>query len=111
VTMEFRLEVVQVPVSDVERAKAFYTEKAGFDLDFDRNISEQMRVVQLTPPGSACSVVIGTGLTKCSATRTGTAGPCRRSAPATPTSRPASQRRAQARPRPKLAAMPCSADW
>jgi catechol 2,3-dioxygenase-like lactoylglutathione lyase family enzyme len=62
--MEFRLEVVQVPVSDVERAKAFYTEKAGFDLDFDRNISEQMRVVQLTPPGSACSVVIGTGLSK-----------------------------------------------
>jgi predicted enzyme related to lactoylglutathione lyase len=66
VTMEFRLEVVQVPVSDVERAKAFYTEKAGFDLDFDRNISEQMRVVQLTPPGSACSVGIGTGLTKMS---------------------------------------------
>jgi catechol 2,3-dioxygenase-like lactoylglutathione lyase family enzyme len=55
------LEVVQVPVSDVDRAKAFYAEKAGFNLDFD-NWHGDMRVVQLTPPGSACSIVIGTGL-------------------------------------------------
>jgi catechol 2,3-dioxygenase-like lactoylglutathione lyase family enzyme len=54
------LEVVQVPVSDVDRAKAFYTEKAGFNLDFD-NWHGEIRVVQLTPPGSSCSVVIGTG--------------------------------------------------
>jgi catechol 2,3-dioxygenase-like lactoylglutathione lyase family enzyme len=57
------LEVVQIPVSDVDRAKAFYTEKVGFNLDFD-NWHGEMRVVQLTPPGSACSIVIGTGLAK-----------------------------------------------
>jgi catechol 2,3-dioxygenase-like lactoylglutathione lyase family enzyme len=55
------LEVVQVPVSDVDRAKAFYTEKVGFNLDFD-NWHGEIHVVQLTPPGSACSIVIGTGL-------------------------------------------------
>jgi catechol 2,3-dioxygenase-like lactoylglutathione lyase family enzyme len=61
--MDYRLEVVQVPVSDVDRSKAFYTEKMGFDDDHDTQISDDVRVVQLTPPGSACSIVIGTGLT------------------------------------------------
>lgn len=60
--MDFRLEVVQVPVSDVDRAKTFYTEKAGFRVDHDTRLSDAVRVVQLTPPGSACSIVIGTGL-------------------------------------------------
>jgi catechol 2,3-dioxygenase-like lactoylglutathione lyase family enzyme len=62
--MKYRLEVVQLPVSDVDRAKAFYTEKAGFGEDHDVRPSDEMRVVQLTPPGSACSVVLGTGLSK-----------------------------------------------
>lgn len=61
--MDYRLEVVQVPVSDVDRSKAFYTEKMGFNDDHDTQISDDVRVVQLTPPGSACSIVIGTGLT------------------------------------------------
>jgi len=60
--MDFRLEVVQVPVADVDRAKTFYTETAGFHADHDTRLSDAMRVVQLTPPGSACSIVIGTGL-------------------------------------------------
>lgn len=60
--MDFRLEVVQVPVSDVDRAKAFYTETAGFHADHDTTISDHLRIVQLTPPGSACSIVIGIGL-------------------------------------------------
>jgi catechol 2,3-dioxygenase-like lactoylglutathione lyase family enzyme len=61
--MDYRLEVVQVPVSDVDRSKAFYTKQMGFNDDHDTQISEEVRVVQLTPPGSACSIVIGTGLT------------------------------------------------
>jgi catechol 2,3-dioxygenase-like lactoylglutathione lyase family enzyme len=61
--MDYRLEVVQVPVSDVDRSKAFYTEKMGFNDDHDTQIGDDVRVVQLTPPGSACSIVIGTGLT------------------------------------------------
>jgi catechol 2,3-dioxygenase-like lactoylglutathione lyase family enzyme len=61
--MEMRLEVVQVPVSDVDRAKSFYTEKFGFILDHDVEHIPGMRVVQLTPPGSAASIVIGTGMT------------------------------------------------
>jgi catechol 2,3-dioxygenase-like lactoylglutathione lyase family enzyme len=61
--MDFRLEVVVVPVSDVDRAKGFYTEKMGFIDDHDTQISDEVRVVQLTPRGSACSIVIGTGLT------------------------------------------------
>ncbi len=61
--MDLRLEVVQVPVSDVDRAKAFYAERAGFNLDHDTSPSEGMRVVQLTPPGSACSIAIGMGVT------------------------------------------------
>lgn len=61
-TFTMRLEVVPVPVADVDRAKAFYVEKIGFNLDFDSTPSEGVRVVQLTPHGSACSIVIGTGL-------------------------------------------------
>ena len=61
-TMDFRLEVVVVPVSDVDRAKAFYADRAGFNVDHDHTGSPGMRVVQLTPSGSACSIVIGTGL-------------------------------------------------
>lgn len=60
--MELRLEVVQVPVSDVDRAKAFYTDQLGFVLDHDAEHIPGMRVVQLTPPGSAASIVIGTGM-------------------------------------------------
>ena len=60
--MDMKLELVPLPVSDVERTKAFYVEKVGFILDHDVQPSETMRVVQLTPPGSACSIVIGTGI-------------------------------------------------
>ena len=62
--MKYRLEVFVVPVSDVDRAKAFYSEKLGFNVDVDFGPSESFRVVQLTPPGSDCSITIGTGLTK-----------------------------------------------
>jgi catechol 2,3-dioxygenase-like lactoylglutathione lyase family enzyme len=61
--MEMRLEVVQIPVADVDRSKTFYTEKLGFVLDHDVEHIPGMRVVQLTPPGSAASIVIGTGMT------------------------------------------------
>jgi catechol 2,3-dioxygenase-like lactoylglutathione lyase family enzyme len=60
--MEMKLEVVPMPVADVDAAKAFYTEKVGFNLDHDIEPGNGMRVVQMTPPGSACSVVIGQGL-------------------------------------------------
>jgi catechol 2,3-dioxygenase-like lactoylglutathione lyase family enzyme len=60
--MDWKLELVPVPVSDVDRAKAFYTEKVGFNLDHDVRPSQRMRVVQMTPPGSACSIVIGQGI-------------------------------------------------
>jgi catechol 2,3-dioxygenase-like lactoylglutathione lyase family enzyme len=60
--MEWKLELVPVPVSDVDRAKAFYTEKVGFEEDLDHSTGEEFRVVQLTPPGSACSIAIGTGI-------------------------------------------------
>lgn len=62
--MEWKLEVVVVPVSDVDRAKRFYSEQVGFVVDVDHQAGESFRVVQLTPPGSACSITIGTGLTK-----------------------------------------------
>jgi catechol 2,3-dioxygenase-like lactoylglutathione lyase family enzyme len=62
--MDMKLELVAVPVSDVDRAKAFYTEKAGFTEDHDHTVSDEIRFVQLTPPGSACSIAIGKGLTK-----------------------------------------------
>ncbi len=61
--MDWKLEVVVVPVADVDRAKRFYSEQVGFVVDVDRQISETFRVVQLTPPGSACSITLGTGLT------------------------------------------------
>jgi catechol 2,3-dioxygenase-like lactoylglutathione lyase family enzyme len=60
--MDWKLEVVVVPVSDVDRAKRFYAEQVGFVVDLDTRISDAVRVVQLTPPGSACSITIGTGL-------------------------------------------------
>jgi catechol 2,3-dioxygenase-like lactoylglutathione lyase family enzyme len=60
--MEMRLELVQVPVSDVDRAKAFYVDKVGFNADHDHRVQEGLRFVQLTPPGSACSIAIGEGL-------------------------------------------------
>ena len=60
--MEWKLELVPIPVSAVDRAKAFYTEKVGFEEDLDHSTGEEFRVVQLTPPGSACSVAIGTGI-------------------------------------------------
>ena len=60
--MDWKLAVVVVPVSDVDRAKAFYTEKVGFNADHDFTVSEQMRFVQLTPPGSGCSIALGKGI-------------------------------------------------
>ena len=60
--MDYRLELVGVPVSDVDRAKAFYVDQAGFNPDHDHAVSEDMRFVQLTPPGSACSIAIGKGI-------------------------------------------------
>jgi predicted enzyme related to lactoylglutathione lyase len=62
--VDWRLELVQVPVSDVDRAKAFYTEKAGFNADHDHRVSDEIRFVQLTPPGSGCSIALGTGLSE-----------------------------------------------
>jgi catechol 2,3-dioxygenase-like lactoylglutathione lyase family enzyme len=61
--MDMKLEVVVIPVSDVDRAKQFYSEQCGFVVDVDNRMGENFRNVQLTPPGSACSVTIGTGLT------------------------------------------------
>ena len=61
--MDFKLELVALPVSDVDRAKAFYVDQAGFVADHDHRVSDEMRFVQLTPPGSACSIAIGKGLT------------------------------------------------
>jgi catechol 2,3-dioxygenase-like lactoylglutathione lyase family enzyme len=60
--MDFKLELVAVPVSDVDRAKAFYTEQAGFNADHDHVVSDELRFVQLTPPGSACSIALGKGI-------------------------------------------------
>lgn len=61
--VDMKLELVAIPVSDVDRAKAFYTDKAGFNADHDYTVSDEMRFVQLTPPGSACSIAIGKGIT------------------------------------------------
>jgi predicted enzyme related to lactoylglutathione lyase len=61
--MDFRLELVAIPVSDVDRAKAFYAEQAGFNVDHDHTVNDDIRFVQLTPPGSACSIAIGKGVT------------------------------------------------
>src|SRR5215472_5690025 len=60
--MDWKLELVNVPVADVDRAKAFYTEKVGFNADSDHQVTDEIRFVQLTPPGSACSISLGTGL-------------------------------------------------
>ncbi|MGZ8632392.1 MAG: glyoxalase superfamily protein [Solirubrobacteraceae bacterium] len=60
--MDWKLELVAVPVTDVDRAKAFYTEQVGFNADHDHRVSDEMRFVQLTPPGSACSIAIGSGI-------------------------------------------------
>jgi catechol 2,3-dioxygenase-like lactoylglutathione lyase family enzyme len=60
--VDWKLELVAVPVSDVDRAKAFYTDKVGFHADHDHTVSDDMRFVQLTPPGSACSIALGQGI-------------------------------------------------
>jgi catechol 2,3-dioxygenase-like lactoylglutathione lyase family enzyme len=60
--VDFKLELIALPVSDVDRAKAFYTEKVGFNADHDHTVSDELRFVQLTPPGSACSIALGNGL-------------------------------------------------
>jgi predicted enzyme related to lactoylglutathione lyase len=62
--MDWKLELVAVPVSDVDRAKAFYVEQVGFNADHDHTVSDDVRFVQLTPPGSACSIAIGKGVTQ-----------------------------------------------
>lgn len=60
--MDWKLELVAVPVSDVDRAKAFYAEQVGFNADHDHVVSDEIRFVQLTPPGSACSIAVGKGI-------------------------------------------------
>jgi len=60
--MDWKLELVQVPVSDLDRAKAFYTEKVGFSADHDHSVDEQVRFIQLTPPGSGCSIALTSGV-------------------------------------------------
>jgi catechol 2,3-dioxygenase-like lactoylglutathione lyase family enzyme len=62
--MDMKLELVTVPVSDVDRAKAFYVDQVGFNADHDHRVRDTLRFVQLTPPGSACSIVMGTGITE-----------------------------------------------
>src|SRR5579875_2336451 len=61
--MDYKLELVAIPVSDVDRAKAFYVDQVGFNADHDQEVSDELRFVQLTPPGSACSIAIGRGVT------------------------------------------------
>jgi catechol 2,3-dioxygenase-like lactoylglutathione lyase family enzyme len=61
--MDWKLELVTIPVSDVDRAKAFYVDQVGFNADHDHRVSDELRFVQLTPPGSACSIALGEGLT------------------------------------------------
>ena len=60
--MDWKLELVGIPVSDVDRAKTFYTDKVGFHADYDHRVTDQIRFVQLTPPGSACSIALGEGI-------------------------------------------------
>jgi catechol 2,3-dioxygenase-like lactoylglutathione lyase family enzyme len=62
--MDWKIELVAIPVTDVDRAKDFYVEQVGFNADHDYQVSETLRFVQLTPPGSACSIVLGTGITE-----------------------------------------------
>jgi predicted enzyme related to lactoylglutathione lyase len=61
--MDWKIELIAIPVTDVDRAKAFYVEQAGFNADHDVTVSEEIRFVQLTPPGSACSIALGKGIT------------------------------------------------
>jgi predicted enzyme related to lactoylglutathione lyase len=61
--MDYKLELVAIPVTDADRAKAFYVDQAGFNADHDHRVSDEMRFIQLTPPGSACSITIGDGIT------------------------------------------------
>jgi predicted enzyme related to lactoylglutathione lyase len=63
-SVDFKLELVPVPVTDVDRARDFYAEQAGFSLDHDHAVSDELRFVQLTPPGSGCSIALGTGITE-----------------------------------------------
>jgi catechol 2,3-dioxygenase-like lactoylglutathione lyase family enzyme len=62
--MDMKLELVAIPVTDVDRAKEFYVDKVGFNADHDHRVSDELRFVQLTPPGSACSIVLGVGITE-----------------------------------------------
>ena len=62
--MDWKIELVAIPVTDVDRAKAFYVDQVGFHADHDYQVSDTLRFVQLTPPGSACSIVLGTGITE-----------------------------------------------
>jgi catechol 2,3-dioxygenase-like lactoylglutathione lyase family enzyme len=62
--MDYKLELMCVPVTDVDRAKAFYVDQVGFHADHDHQVNDELRFVQLTPPGSACSIVLGTGVTE-----------------------------------------------
>ena len=62
--MDWKIELVAIPVTDVDRAKSFYVDQVGFHADHDHQVNEQLRFVQLTPPGSACSIVLGTGITE-----------------------------------------------
>ncbi len=62
--MDWKIELVAIPVTDVDRAKALYVDQVGFNADHDHQVTENLRFVQLTPPGSACSVVLGTGITE-----------------------------------------------
>ncbi|HWV25053.1 MAG TPA: glyoxalase superfamily protein [Thermomicrobiales bacterium] len=61
--MDWKIELIVIPVSDVNRAKTFYVEKLGFNADHDHQVTDDLRFVQLTPPGSACSIAVGTGIT------------------------------------------------
>jgi predicted enzyme related to lactoylglutathione lyase len=63
-TMDWKIELVAIPVTDVDRAKSFYVDQVGFNADHDHQVNENLRFVQLTPPGSACSIVLGTGITE-----------------------------------------------
>src|SRR3954447_20056842 len=62
--MDYKLELVAIPVTDADRAKAFYVDQAGFNADHDHRVSDELRFIQLTPPGSGCSIVIGDGITE-----------------------------------------------
>ena len=64
VNMHWKIELIFIPVSDVDRAKSFYVDQVGFHADFDQQVNDQVRFVQLTPPGSACSIAFGTGITQ-----------------------------------------------